>query len=95
MDFLVKFCYLFFYNTVYTYKNTRYWHRTTESYGFDRPVGFCLLFYFLLQWLVNEKKNLVSSAQTRPDYVDGDEFKDMMYLKIQEASVVPGEPVGQ
>jgi hypothetical protein len=51
--------------------------------------------YHLLQWLVNENKNLVSSAQTRPDYVDGDEFKDMMYLKIQEASVVPGEPVGQ
>ncbi len=33
--------------------------------------------------------------QKRPTFRAKEEFREMMYTKIQEAAVVPGEPVGQ
>jgi hypothetical protein len=33
--------------------------------------------------------------QKRPTFRAKEEFREMMYTKIQEAAAVPGEPVGQ
>lgn len=37
----------------------------------------------------------LKTFQDRPDDLEAEKFRDMIYTKIQEATVAPGEPVGR